>query len=164
MGCPNFFMLMWWVMIHEVIPHFWLPGFQYTKKSFCFNLSFIKENCISIVLYLLCLAIAVTIPSTSELSFLVGVVGWLNQVHWEWCGGVQRFYHCETFPRLLLWPHIPPHVSVFWIFCGLVHLLGVAGLEIFQVRLVSRWGISALQCVLVPMFWRGMIHHHQCVL
>ena len=48
------------------------------------------------------------------------------------------FAHGEKSLQLLPWPQTLPHVSVLYIICGLVHFMGVGGLEIFQGRLVAR--------------------------
>ena len=43
------------------------------------------------------------------------------------------FPHCVKVPQLLLWQKKPPRVLIFFIICGLVHFLGVGGLDFFRV-------------------------------
>ena len=66
---------MWWVMFLEVIPHVLTSWFPINKEVFLFYPFLNPIKLISIAFDLVCLTVAVTMPSDAELSVLVEVDG-----------------------------------------------------------------------------------------
>ena len=102
-------------------------------------------------------------PSVTELSVLIGVVGWLKPSLWS----VMRRVTAD-WP---LWNSPPTYASATdsTMYFRILHSVwicpfsGWGGLEIFPDWLVARSGNSALQYVCAPVVMVGMMHHCQCV-
>ena len=76
-------MVVWWVMFCEIFPHVLTSCFPIKEKYFCFHLSFIQYNRVSIALDLFCLTVVVTMPSAAELSVFISVGGWVKPSSWS---------------------------------------------------------------------------------